>query len=225
MKIKDDEKYHIIDVLRHKKGDKIRVMDGQGTLVLAEIIGVEKREIKCKIIETLDNASEPKIDITLGVGAIKTSKLSDIVDQTTQLGANGFVPLLCDYSEYNTKVTKRWNKLSSRLQNKSIAAVKQSFRTRLPEIYPPANLHDLLCEHDFSAIFYADPEGLPNLPTDVDDKRIFIAVGPEGGFSQEERRTFYDWRGVPISLGRRRLRTEVAATTLLTKVMVSFGEI
>lgn len=226
LKIRGKERHHVTSVLRNAKGDKIHVTDGEGHLFLVEIIGIEKEEIKCKIIEEVEESREPQVNITLGVGTVAPKKFSTIINHGIQLGLNGFLPIISDFSDQNKRVKRKWDKTKDRLRRKSIAAIKQCLRTRLPDIHPPKKIHDALCRNSVDKILYGDPQGLPTLPSDItkqDD--IFLAVGPKGGFSDREKKVFYDWDAVPISLGKRRLRTETASLTLLIKILNTFGEI
>ena len=119
-----------------------------------------------------------------------------------ELGVSLFIPLLTDYSH-----KKAPN--ATRLQAKAIAAMKQCKRSRLPDIFEPINLQDII-KFEFEKIILADEQGIkPILPQE--SKSILLLVGPEGGFSTKEIKFLSKLNIEKWRFANRRLRSETAA--------------
>jgi len=209
------ESRHLVKVLRVKQDDEVAVVDGAGKAYWVKITRADDEYARGEIIRPADSNPEPNIEVTLAVGTIKPRRLEWAWDACVQLGVSRLIPLRTDYGLDRIRED---GKFSERLTLVSIRAMKQSGRAFLPDVSPPANLDEVLSQQKGNRIFLADPEGLPNFPVERPKlgEKILLLVGPEGGFSAEERRIIADAGGIYISLGPRRLRAETAAVVLST---------
>ena len=135
-----------------------------------------------------------------------------LVEKLVEIGINRFVPLLCMHSE--RKEIKR-----ERIEKIAVSAMKQSLKTRLPQIDEMTPLKSFIEELRDSAadrfVAYCDPE-IPRrtLAKEIKPERdTVILIGPEGDFSPQEIKATIDSGFNPVSLGDCRLRTETAALT------------
>lgn len=227
LKLKDEEAKHATVVLRNKKGKTIYVVDGVGGLYKCKIIGIEHNSVKCEVLETPATFSELPFNITLAVGMVRQKNMELILDQATQLGISQFVPLLVDFNVFEFKSGDHQSNILGRLEKIAIKAMKQSLRTRFPVIHPAITIDEFFKEHSFDLKVYADLDGFPNLKSHTFEANqdLFLAVGPEGGFSSREIVLLREWGCIPLMLGNRRLRTETAALALLTKILFWLKEI
>ena len=222
----EDERDHLVNVLRYGEKDEVLVTDGEGRLFRVVLEKVSSYRA-VGIIKELVARREPPIPfITLACGLIKGRRLETVVDSATQLGVGAILPLICDYSVVRWKSDASPHEIE-RLGRIAISSMKQSLRLHLPGILQPSKLEDVNFSR-YSAILYGDYEGVPSLVSlgeEIKAGEIFLAVGPEGGFSHREKEILASRYAIPIHLGYNRLRSETAAIALLTKFQIKAGNI
>jgi 16S rRNA (uracil1498-N3)-methyltransferase len=209
----EGEAEHLSRVLRAREGDEVIVVDGVGHTYRVRLTKADIKRTKGEVLAEIKSAPEPNIINTLGIGTIHQEKLEFAWDACVQLGISRLLPVR---TEYGIERLRADGRNIERLRAVSIRAMKQSRRAVLPQVLPPVNLPALLKEGTFKHILFGDPDGLPSPPKDPPKlgEGVLLLVGPEGGFSSEEKRLIADCGGIPISLGPRRLRTETAAIAL-----------
>jgi 16S rRNA (uracil1498-N3)-methyltransferase len=219
-----EESQHIVKVLRAHIGDQIIITDGNGFATWVELERADEKRALGKIIDDeLPHLSpELPVKITLGVGIIRPQRFESMIEMLVQLGASEIVPLFCRYSEPAAVHRLQAEDSKKRLERIVLASMKSSLRTFLPFIHEPIELIDFLNQNSKHTIFFGDPDGLPILPQKTDSS-FNLLIGPEGGFNHREIESIRDCGGLPINLGRTRLRTETAAITLLTKTLVGLA--
>ena len=186
------------------------VTDGSGKKYECEIEEVTRSELSLKILNSTTE-ERPKPFLTICIGNIKKrDRLEFAVEKMTELGADRIIVFKGEHSQ-------KENVRTDRLEAAALAAMKQSLRVYLPQIVVEKSLQTalaLLNDHDklLMADEIADHEN--SLTQDLDDhESIFIAIGPEGGFSEKERELLAGRAAGIVSLGPKRLRTETAAIT------------
>lgn len=220
-----DESYHLTRSLRCRVGDKFIITNGTGKAWWAELT---KADAKYSVATLLDDelprlSPELPIKLTCGVGIIRPKRFEAMLEMLVHLGVHEIVPIISRYS--NPTYVKRLggSEYQNRMQRILIAGMKSSLRTYLPEIHKPVELFDLFKEHKWDKIYYGDYEGLPQVRENNLDDNVLLLTGPEGGFNHREIETINDMHGIPIVLGRTRLRTETAAVTLTVKALDGMG--
>ena len=208
------EAHHLATVCRLRPGAEVCLFNGDGREYPARVTHVAKREIMLEI-ERIDEPQR-ELPFTLEVAAPlpKGDRSQFMLEKLTELGVTQFVPLQCQYSNTHPRESKR-----DKLERYVIEASKQCGRNvlmRIDEIVPwetyircgdPGDVRILA--HLYQA------EKLATLEQRLRDaSTIRIAVGPEGGFTEDEVKLALTsgWRSV--SLGPRILRVETAAITL-----------
>ncbi len=216
--IPDDEANHLTKVLRFSPGDRFVAIDGVGNGWQAEIVGVSKRELKARVLEKLPVETERK-SITVAIGAVKGPRMEWAVEKAAELGASAFIPLKTRYA-----VVEPGEGRSRRWKNIAVAAAKQSRRLTLMKIEYLMAIADLPVQKYQSvwvfdltddAIPLTDFGALASLGVTDHREGILILIGPEGGFSDEERQFFRTIGTRFISLGSHPLRTETALVAAL----------
>jgi len=198
---------HLVEVLRARVGDRFTVFDGERE-ALAEVVDLGP-PVRYRILEERLPQREVGVEVVLYVALLKGDKLSEVVRMATELGATRIQPLITRHS-----VPKEMGEGKlRRLRAIALEAAKQSGRVVVPEVLPPIPLE-------------AVPRAAQGLVAHVGararvrevldpEKPLALAVGPEGGFAEEEV-ALLEGRGfTPVSLGRRILRAETAALALL----------
>jgi 16S rRNA (uracil1498-N3)-methyltransferase len=200
-------------VLRIRQGEACVLFGDSDSEVVCEVAAVRDSCVVLKPIETRRSCTESPVGLTLAIATGKGKKLEEVVEQVTALGVRRVVPFVGERS-----IARRSNpRLQERLKAISVEACRQSGRTRPPEILPVAkNLEEALSTAGTSGarVLYLD-EGGGREVTDVcsaldPQVPIVLFCGPEGGWSGKERNLLLDRECIPLSLGPRILRTELA---------------
>ncbi|AZT90510.1 16S rRNA (uracil(1498)-N(3))-methyltransferase [Caldicellulosiruptor changbaiensis] len=220
-----DDINHIVKVLRKREGEALNLCDGVFDYK-AKILEVSKDRIKAVIEEKVLNQREPQKDVFLFQCIIKNQKMDIIIQKATELGVKTLVPVISkrvviDISEKEEKKIQRWQKIAKESQ-------KQCLRPYSPQIQRPIEIgrvKDFLDELDLLIIPYEKENKKTYLDIHSNINRVGILIGPEGGFEEEEIEIFKDLQKVRIvSLGKRILRSETAAISVISIVMHLLGE-
>lgn len=225
LRITGSEADHLRRVLRVQTGYRVTGFNGKGDGWLAEITSIGKHDIQCKIITTLPPEIERNTQISIGVGVVKGQRMDWAVEKCSELGADVFIPLLTDYSVVNPGQNK-----IERCRSIAVASAKQSRRLRLMSVSESVKLIDFIDRsitdksipnnNEKTTIFALD-NGIDAIPFTklkgmiTQSLSVIILVGPEGGFSDDEIEFMTSKFIKTVSLGRRPLRTETAATVIL----------
>lgn len=205
------------NVLRLGTGAELLVFDGASGEWLARIAEASKKRMTL-VIDRQTREPESIPDVWLAFAPVKRAQTDWLVEKATELGAARLMPVM-------TQRTVAERVRLDRLESIVIEAAEQCGRTRLPEIAEPVQLNRFVAERDPARHFYFADEGggEPAAPAFRGGPAV-ILVGPEGGFTEEER-TFVRGAGaVPISLGPRVLRAETAALAALSAYMAVAGD-
>lgn len=229
--IKGPEAQHINRVLRMGPGMRILLMDAEGFRCEAIIESAGRGEVHVLIDKVLAPLSPAPIEITLCQALLKSQSMDFVIQKASELG----VHLIQPFSSERTVVKIQGEKTQGRLKrwrDIAVNASKQSNRVRPPEVTTPCTLFDLVepwgREGFLRLVLWEDEKGkdLKSLLRGSNpSKHVVGIVGPEGGFSAKEVETLRKGGFVPISLGRRILRAETAALTLVAILQYEWGDL
>ena len=210
-----EEGRHLVEVLRAGVGDRFTVFD-ESREALAEVVDLGP-PVRYRILEERRPEREVGVEVVLYVALLKGDKLSEVVRAATELGATGIQPLITRHSVPKEMGEGKLRRL------KAIAkeAAKQSGRLRVPEVLPPIPLK-AVPEVEQGLVAHVGARALVREVLDL-NRNLSLAVGPEGGFAEEEVALLKERGFAPVSLGRRILRAETAATALLAIVTAGEG--
>lgn len=227
VEIAGDEAAHVARVLRYDVGDQLEIF-GSGSLIgLCEIKEISKQQLVAEVKEVYVSDAEPKVKITLYQGIAKEAKMDYIIQKATELGISKIVPVETEFSvvkiKDSAKKVERWQKIAK-------DAAKQCKRASVPEIAEPVKFDKALTLLKENEIFFAPYEAaeqgsLKDLAFGKSPESAGYIIGPEGGFSPKEANAFLCESVPVVTLGKRILRTETAATTTLAILEFCFGEI
>lgn len=206
-RLEGDEARHLARVMRAKTGDTVELFDGQGTSWTATVQAIQRNHVLLRLDQKQSETISNKPTITLAVALPKGDRQKWLIEKITELGTDSLVPLTTTRS-----VAEPTAAAISRLQRGVIESCKQSGRNRLLEITQPQSLHNLLTTSSASLRILACPDGTPMqsiLLKPIDN--ILIAIGPEGGFTDDEIRTANASGFAQMSLCQNILRIETAA--------------
>lgn len=212
-RLDQDESAHCVKVLRHRAGDEIFVIDGEGTLLRCTLVDDSPKGAAARIEETTRDWGSHPYRLTMAVCPTKNmDRYEWFAEKATEMGVDVIAPVIGDHSE--RKVVK-----TERLQRVLLSAAKQSLKGAVPHIMEPCSVSQFIrSAKDSSAlklICYCFEEGdtMRAGIKDVlaDNKEVIVLVGPEGDFSREEVQLAFECGFRPVHLGESRLRTETAA--------------
>ena len=215
--LEGEESTHLRRVMRKRTGEEIHVADGEGTVYTATIISIDRQRTLCRITARQAEYNESPRRLTLAVGLTKNPARFDLlVEKTTELGVATIIPLLTRRSIRHAPRTERWRAIA-------LAAMKQSLRSRLPQIQEPAILPEVLSRlPGQNALILHERASGPLLPLlgPALGNAPWVLIGPEGGFTEEELQEATGAGCRSVSLGVRRLRTETAAVAAAVHLLL-----
>ncbi len=213
-RLSEKQSHYTKNVMRLKAGDKISLFNSQDGEWDAKILDQGKIFTEFKV-EKLSRPLSNEKDIWLAFSPIKKIPQDLMIQKTTELGIQKFIPLLCKRSVVREINIKRAEKIITE-------ACEQSNRVTVPKIQKLQSLDEFVKNfpNDGKIVFCdinSDTKDLKNkLPK---KKPICILIGPEGDFSEEEREFIINNKNViSITLAKNILRAETAAiasTTIL----------
>lgn len=218
---------HAAIVLRLKPGQHVEIII-EGMRREAEIVTADADCVSVRLLSDLPS-TEPFLSVTLFQGLPKADKMDLIVQKSTELGVSRIIPVLMSRSVVRpdpkdmVKKTERWRKIARE-------AGKQSGRCIIPEISAPVALNRLLSSADLpevNIVPWEEAEGYGPLAFHQRYpvlSSLGILIGPEGGIEREEISFLRSSGFIPITLGKRILRTETAGPAVLTSFMSLYGE-
>jgi len=208
---------HGLRARRIRQGDALVVINGNGLLADGTANEVDLRHNLLGVdIESITRVEQTTPSLILAAALPKGERLTTMLDMATQLGISRFIPLDCEFGvvRYQPKMKERWQRVLE-------SATKQSRRAWIPTVDDPMNVEQVVANANRSdLLMFGDHRA--GLSTDSKSgkacSRIFVLVGPEGGFSGREQALL---RGCPVSLasaiGNHVLRVETAAVALITE--------
>lgn len=216
---------HIKNVLRMKIGEQLEISDGNHCKYLGHIESMGDHEIQVYIEEQSSVNTELRSRIYLFQGLPKADKMELIVQKAVELGVTEVIPMTTKRAvvklddKKKSKKVERWNSIA-------VSAAKQAARGIVPTVSEVVTMKQALVrakELDVCLIPYELAEGMDATRKMIEGiepgQSIGIFIGPEGGFEKAEVDMAFELGAVPITLGKRILRTETAGMTTLSILM------
>ena len=216
---------HILNVLRMRVGDEFLVTFDQ-SCHLCQIKEIFQTSLTAQITQRDYLDSNLSIDLYLFQGLPKSDKLELIIQKAVELGVKEIIPVQMKRSiakiEQNKvkQKTQRFNAIAQ-------SAAEQSKRTIIPQVLEPLSFTLALekaKELDLLLVPYENQKGILSTKEALSlikkGDKVGVIIGPEGGFSPNEIALAEKDGGKLISLGKRILRTETAAITALSMLML-----
>lgn len=206
-----EEHHHLSHVLRMPAGSTAFVTNGQGLIARCRLDAIERGSARLEV-EDIEGGLSHTRPVTVALGCLRKEGFEQAVKQCTELGMTRCIP----FSSNRAHVKDFSPAFLDRLRRIALSAMKQSFRSMLPDILPVCRFGELVDRaKEATGVVVGDAEGEPpgavpgNAPT-------MIVVGPEGGLDSVERSELGALGAVFVSVSPHRLRSETAAAALLT---------
>ena len=209
-------------------GGLVTLTDLEGNDFRGRILRLSEVEASILIFEAFPLPVESSLEIILLQALPEKERMELIIQKTTELGVSAILPFQSERSitlrerEAKQKKAHRWQQIA-------VKAVQQSRRAKVPEVGECRPLQEVLggCEEDGVKILLWEKEG-QNLKSVLRrhlTQKIYVVVGPEGGFTQEEVEWAKKKGFIPVKLGHRILRTETAAITIVGILQYELGDL
>jgi 16S rRNA (uracil1498-N3)-methyltransferase len=207
IELDEDASRHIIQVLRMKEGEKLRITDGKGNGATATIAAAYKKHATVAVtsFETSPPLT-PKLCIAISL-VKNASRFEWFLEKATELGTSIIIPMICERTE-------RQKFRHDRMLGICKSAMLQSMQMWMPQLHEPVAFNDVVsnakqqqkmiahcvkeAKVDFSSLYN------PSLESHI------VLIGPEGDFTESEIARARQNNFIPVSLGPTRLRTETA---------------
>jgi 16S rRNA (uracil1498-N3)-methyltransferase len=217
---------HIRNVLRMKIGDEIAVSNGaDGREYRCGIVAFAEDEVLCELRFIKEDGVELASEIYLFQGLPKADKMELIVQKTVELGVHEVIPVAAKRCVVKLDAKKAAAKVS-RWQGIAEAAAKQSKRALIPQVHDVMTMREAIAyagDMDVKLIPYELADGMERTRQLIESvqpgQKVAVFIGPEGGFEESEIQEAQAAGILPVTLGRRILRTETAGLAVLSWLM------
>lgn len=221
-----EQSNHCVRVLRHRVGDRIPVIDGEGTMYECDLVSADALCACATIVSVHPHWGGHPYRLTMAVCPTKNpDRYEWFAEKAAEIGVDTIVPVIGDRSE--RKVFK-----TERLRRILLSAAKQSLKGAVPQCGEPVSVKDFILSAPDSAIrliaycFEDDSQPRISIRQAVSDApegaETIVLIGPEGDFSREEVCLALERGFKPVHLGNSRLRTETAALTAVQAVYLKY---
>lgn len=200
---------HLIRVLRARLGQEFDVSAGS-VVYRARVATIGNQRVEFELEEELAVSLITQISLVLAV--IKFDRMEWAIEKCTELGISRFIPLLAARTDTHlasasSKRVERWRRIARE-------AAEQSRRISPPAIDNPLKLDEVVALSQYGICLSESDKANPLIEvmrTRGKQNELFLAIGPEGGWTESEGKLFSDWNWTSASLGATILRAETAA--------------
>src|SRR5450755_2146478 len=219
-----DTASHLAKVLRARSGDELILFNGDGREFTGTIEAVRGSRVSASIGAARSIDRESPFMLTLVQCVPRGDRMDFIVQKATELGVGCIVPVLSQRSVVRLDAAQAESK-AAHWRAVIVNACEQCGRNRLPAIDTPVPLLNYLGSSPSASARLVLAPDLESAATPSDlHASVEIAIGPEGGFADDELAAFRIAGFVRVKLGPRILRTETAAIAALTWLQTRFGD-
>jgi 16S rRNA (uracil1498-N3)-methyltransferase len=209
-------------------GSIITLTDSEEKDFRGRVLHLNQDQASVIVFESLPSPTESPLEIVLLQALPERERMELIIQKATELGVSTIIPFKSQRSiSLEEKEAKQ--KKAHRWQHIAIKAVQQSRRARVPRVEHYRQFDEALgvCTEDGLKILLYEKKGedLKNVLGQNFAKRVYLMVGPEGGFTGEEVAQAKHQGFIPVKLGQRILRTETAAIALIGILQYELGDL
>ncbi len=225
--LRGSEAHHMVSVLRKRRGDRVECFCGDGRRISGEIVESGKDFAQVKIEKDwIEPILSPRI--VLGQSLAKGEKIDWVIQKGTEVGVSEIFLIEGERAVVHPKEHSKDRK-AERWQRIALEASKQSQQPYVPILYGVVSLQEFFKRSSTTAekVFFWERSkrqpkayfrSLTKIPSEV-----WMAIGPEGGWSESEAELAQHYGFVDLSLGRSILRTETAAIVALSLIRYEFN--
>ena len=218
---------HLARVLRLREGDACVLFNGDGHDYAARLLSASKREVRVEVLSASKVENESPLRIVLLQGIARGEKMDLVLQKATELGVDAIVPVSGERTEVRLDAERAQKRLAHWCSVVE-SACEQSGRARVPVVAAPAALEAAArALHGDGLRLVLDPQGeqrLQDLAMTAGGS-VWLAIGPEGGWSPRDRGILHAAGFDGLRLGPRVLRTETAGLAAIAALQSRFGDL
>lgn len=216
------EFHHLARVLRKRVGDAVTLFDGEGSQATAVIQSIGKRSATLKVLSVEPLRPRPRPAITIAACVPKGERFRWLVEKTAELGVQRFVPLITERSVVDPGRGKL-----DKARQWVVEAAKQSGTLHTMDVAEPRTWREFVDRlRSSETTVIAHPAGgrlIDIVPPGSSPQALTFAVGPEGGFTEDEIALARESAATAVDLGETILRMETAAVALAAYARLAVG--
>jgi 16S rRNA (uracil1498-N3)-methyltransferase len=220
---------HIASVLRMSEGDRLSLVMGDGRECIGVIVSASPSEVRGEIVSYAPSEGEPAVKITIIQCIPKGDKMDLIVQKCVEIGVTSIIPAMSERSvvklqpDRAERRVERWRRIAEE-------ASKQSGRSAIPSVSNVVSFADAVSSSfgDSLRLIPFELEREHSLKAELERTRpaqVVFCIGPEGGLTLDEVSLAQSYGFVPITLGRRILRTETAGLVVAACILYQMDEL
>ena len=198
-------------VLRFKAGQQVILFDGDQTDRLYKLIQIDKTEAHLQMVTELKRKI-PEPHVYLFWSLLKKDNNDHILQKCTELGVSNFIPLLSERSVRDNFNIDRAHKIV-------LEASEQSGRSTVPAVREPMHIATALKEYEGKIKLIVCEQGNDNILQIQKHEKYGILIGPEGGWSDDEKADFAAKNMLHLGISAMTLRAETAAVVASSKLL------
>lgn len=227
VKIIGEDVNHIKNVLRLEAGENICICNKETSKsFMSKIVELNNNEVRCEVIEEILETTEPNTYIHIFQGLPKADKFEFIIEKCTEIGIKEISPVTMKRTivklDEKDKVKKlnRWQKIAE-------VAAKQSKRDSIVQVNNIINFENVFektKDYDILLVAYEEEREntLKKVLSEFKDRnniKVAVIIGPEGGIDANEISLCKSNNCIPVTLGKRILRTETAPLVISSNIL------
>ena len=210
-KLDKSQSHYLTKVMRIKIGESFSLFN-KNEEWLAKINQISKGIVEFSVIEKLRQKESTK-EIWLAFSPIKSNYFNFMIQKATELGVTKFIPIIFDRT-----IVRKINK--ERIEKIIIEATEQSNRINVPLLEKPQNLKNFLSKNTKKIDLIFTDLNTTKKKLEINklaNKPLCAIIGPEGDFSEDERKQILNFEGVkPIKINENILRAETAMISVIS---------
>lgn len=215
--------HHVARVLRRRAGEHLVLFNGDGSDYVVEIVAMARQHTTVAFLESRRNERESPLNLTLCLAWLKNDAMDRSLQKAVELGVNAIRPMLVERGEAALD-GERLAKKMGHWQGIVQAAACQCGRAVLPQLHTPEAFAKVMEIHEGDR-WIASPWHEPLVRDAAAQKKsLAIAIGAEGGFSDDEVALAVSLGWQPFTLGKRILRADTAVIAALTRAQLLHGD-
>ena len=208
-KLDKSQSHYVSKVMRVKENEVFSLFNNSGEWE-AKILNISKSIVEFNVTKQLRQKENNK-ELWLAFSPIKSNYFNFMIQKATELGVTKFIPIIFDRT-----VVRKIN--TDRLKKIVIEASEQSNRLNIPKIEDVQNLKSFLNSNSMDLIFTdLNSKNKKINKTKLIEKAICLIIGPEGDFSEAERKEILSFKNVQsLKINNNILRSETAVISAIS---------
>lgn len=200
--LKDDEFHYLSHVMRTRLGETVELINGQGSLAIAEVSKILGKEAHLAVSE-VETQEKEAVTLNLALAFLKPAHLEYAIEKGCEVGVSNFILFPGARSEKKA-VSEQYLK---RLHTIILSATKQCGRLYLPTLEVQETMKTCLK----GLVLFGDLESQVHITKQPLEPLVTLVIGTEAGFTQQERQLLLDMGAKGVLLHKNTLRAETAA--------------